>query len=101
MNKKDGGPAFPMAGEYEIYDPDEDAVCLSGKRFEYSGMSLRDYFAAHVTVNTKSTSWYEVRAALGIPPDRDISGWTQEISDRYEALRKYQKADAMLKEREK
>lgn len=68
----DGGPAFPLQ------DWDE---CIHARRFE-TGMSLRDYFAAH---------------AMAAYITGDIEGHWGSIDDK--VMRAYRAADTMLKER--
>jgi hypothetical protein len=73
---KDGGPAFP-SGKIDVGDQWAD--------YPYVGMSLRDYFAAHV--------FQAVLAARMASNDGDI---TQEFI----AEECYELADALLKQRE-
>ena len=45
MSDKDGGPAFPSLDIYESYNCDRERYEV--KSDTATGMSLRDYFAAH------------------------------------------------------
>lgn len=71
MNKKDGGPAFPIPA-YGVHK---------------GGMTLRDYFAAKAMV-------YRAQAMTSYMASPD--SWAEEV-----AINAYKLADAMLREREK
>lgn len=76
MNKYSGGPAFPIPGE---------VFYLGGDRFKeqaFSGMTLRDYFAA--------------MAMQGILSDHNYDHPAKKLAELA-----YKVADAMLEEREK
>lgn len=81
--RKDGGPAFPLAFEDARHGP-----------YATDGMSLRDYFAAKamqaligVESDPKCNAW------LGNPQGRTLDQWAAEAA--------YEYADAMLKARAK
>lgn len=77
MERKDGGPAFPITDVHDQYDNDLERWRIESS--VHSGMSLRDYFAA---------------AAL---PEM-----TRRFGDTGTAASyAYEAADAMLAEREK
>lgn len=90
MNKSDGGPACP--------DPNwDDDMGQLGER-GHSGMSLRDYFAAHALtgiINTCNNQAVLSRfeTLVGLKPESGDSGkdWMARLA--------YQCADAMLAER--
>lgn len=79
MSVNNGGPAFPaqIGGSDNAQIGFEGEVIQPGMRSDYSGMTLRDYFAAH--------------ALDGTGP------WSAEIK----ARNAYVLADAMLAERSK
>lgn len=78
--RTDGGPAFPRPVPNVTLPPDEAANVL----VRYTGMSLRDYFAA-------KAMHAEVMACRGVPAIR--------IADRL-ASAAYEMADAMLRARQ-
>ena len=78
MTKDTGGPAFPHTVEYKGAD--------CGGVVPHGGMSLRDYFAAHVAVGAMSEYWNGDR--MRDPTFDDI------------AQHAYALADAMLEARQ-
>ena len=83
MSITDGGPAFPVPHSI-------DGNWVSEPRDKYSGMSLRDYFAAHSLAGLLVRNWTDM--ATGKVPDNVQELW---------AAGAYAVADAMLKERNK
>lgn len=82
-----------MSGDHNMYQKDKPATGDGGPAFpqktdmtlSYSGMTLRDYFAA------------KAMQAMVASPSYYIDGWAQ--SDI--AIQSYQMSDAMLKARKK
>lgn len=92
----DGGPAFPL----QDWDP-----CIHARRCE-TGMSLRDYFAAHETLGdwcineaNMPQDWADLLAGYKRPVNDPI-GWLRWEADWKSAL-KYIRADAMIVARSK
>lgn len=88
----DGGPAFPTNGpDHGVYG---------------AGMTLRDYFAAHVQVDITCIHVDLARKLTGREfPDPDKqSDWTPLAASKFwadaEAAYRYMRADAMLRARE-
>jgi hypothetical protein len=91
-----GGPAFPL----QDWD-----LSIHARRFE-TGMTLRDYFAAHETLGdwniqevNMPSDWADLLAGYKRPVNDPI-GWLRWEADWQSAL-KYIRADAMLRAREK
>ena len=90
MAKDDGGPAFPSHDDGAgMYAPEH-----------YSGMSLRDYFAAKALVGEMVTTLSDATpdAAEAFLNGAAKAGHTP---DQHLAFNAYQIADAMLAERKK
>lgn len=86
-NTNTGGPAFPT----EVWDAE-------GIPQHTEGMTLRDYFAAHVDTHDVPMSVYE--ALIGQPPSYGTPMQMQDWWARAEAAYRYHRAAAMLKARE-
>lgn len=93
-NKKDGGPAFPC--------PSDDAYTR-----DMTGMSLRDYFAAHETLSDlelpESAFPFELLVELAgpMPPGMEYENTIEKAiwDSKWRSALKYMRADAMLKAR--
>ncbi len=86
MKKKDGGPAFPVMAEHEIYrDSGYHKVV-----YPEGGMTLRDYLAAAVVSEVLRVYAADNKCGVGV-----------EHLPRNVAAHAYRVADAMLAEREK
>ena len=89
MNNNDGGPAFPISGwEDMTTNPPTKRLHLN----QFSGMSLRDYFAAH-----SDMPWNAAMETLRMSGVKNPT--IQEIIDLVVKTR-YRFADAMLAARE-
>lgn len=100
--KEDGGPAFPVECYWEN-DKVRQGVQTGNTQGWATGMSLRDYFAAHAPgdlIHTPHESIAEGEATIGRPyPAEGVieqGKWAMEV----EAKVRYMYADAMLKARE-
>lgn len=90
MSKNNGGPAFPVANyDHQTFQTET----VEEHRRLLSGMTLRDYFAAHAPITFQDAVWVLIKQE-----DRDFTG--AEILEML-ALMRIGYADAMLKEREK
>jgi hypothetical protein len=95
MSKEDGGPAFPVADyDHMIFQP---ATVAETKR-DLSGMSLRDYFAAHAVIDDEEIGFRYAEAIVGrdmpdfaADPLGNSAFWAE-----YRARMRYIEADAML-----
>lgn len=93
MSKPTGGPAFPSM------ELNHDGSSYQ----QHLGVSLRDYFAAHVNPGDVSMTWGEVMVG---PPPKDEYGnpaFTKEMALWWadvEAKFRFVQADAMIKARE-
>lgn len=76
----DGGPAFPLFGDY--LNSENDLVVL-----DFRGMTLRDYFAG--------------QALAGLMTSYADSGASEDVLIKSTARIVYNISDAMLKERDK
>jgi len=86
----DGGAAFP----YVVQAADGTPA------YEAPGMSLRDYFAAHMPDLFAEWNFHQRAEAIGVTPDE----WAKDPignAARFETLVRYRYADAMLSAREK
>lgn len=93
-NKDDGGPAFPAMVEDEN---SPDHICTN-----YAGMTLRDYFAAHATIETAEDAWGDcVKSALLKRPAPANGDWIERLQFEadFRAAWKFMRADAMLEAR--
>jgi hypothetical protein len=79
MSDSTGGPAFPIPGLHEDSD--------------FNGMTLRDFFAAHVSIDHGHVT--DILIARG-----HLEATADDIA-KVEAALRYNKADAMLAERSK
>lgn len=82
-NTNTGGPAFPTT----VYTNDD-----------FKGMTLLDYFAAHVDISDVPVSAFE--ALIGAFPAYGTPMQRQDWCARGEAAYKFHRAKAMLKARE-
>jgi hypothetical protein len=89
MSKETGGPAFPINANE------------SADRCIYTGMTLRDYFAAHATEEDICTAMDLVKKVEEV---RDLGNGHKVIEKGYpqntRQIARYIHADAMLKARE-
>lgn len=88
IHSRNGGPAFPAEVNNNTDDEAEgflDEVVLPGARHEYSGMTLRDYFAA--------------KAMQGFAASPSMIDSNDSRAITYVAAASYAIADAMLAER--
>lgn len=95
----DGGPAFPSQTD-TFRTPEGRAV---GRPAE-SGMTLRDYFAAHAPEQTgddDDPEWVSQRAAVPLPKNMTDQDALRLFWARCESELRYAYADAMLKARER
>ncbi len=91
--KNDGGPAFPLDRENALMP-----VTDMGGRDVSSGMSLRDYFAAHADIaDYKIGSLERAAAFVGIEaPQADDVEALMYLGAALQAKLRYMFADAML-----
>lgn len=94
MDSKDGGPAFPTAGDSLAGDP---------TKWPNDGMSLRDWFAGHAPSHRVDFPSPEMAAAFaGLPtPDGNDATAVAALSAAIQAKLAYIYADAMLTERKR
>lgn len=69
----------------------------------FSGMSLRDYFAAHCPSDLAKVNNWEDTVAIAGPQPEEADGIEKMVAwnNKIEAFLRYNYADAMLAEREK
>jgi hypothetical protein len=89
MSIKDGGPAFP-AERFEVVQITSDET--RWERVEYSGMTLRDYFAGQALVGLLSGDIESLHLEAKASGEPSIRKFVTAVSYTY--------ADAMLAERE-
>ena len=87
MNEKDGGPAFPCS----------DVDSCGNERQRFTGMALRDYFAAKVI---QGMSAADDGRCPNQEDKKDIDAWRSKCMMQ-DAETAYLQADAMIKAREK
>lgn len=96
---EDGGPAFPIQG----YTADASGA-LAGTTVEATGMSLRDYFAAHAPADVMGdiSSNEAAAAILGMAAlDYNAGNAGGELWRKVRAILIYQYADDMIEARAK
>ncbi|WP_300727325.1 hypothetical protein [Pseudomonas sp.] len=95
MSDKDGGPAFPVADyDHMVFEP----KTVAETKRDLSGMSLRDYFAAHASIDHDEVGVCYAVAIVGrdmpdfaADPLGNSAFWAE-----YRARMRYIEADAML-----
>lgn len=90
MSEGNGGPAFPM---HLNTGTNQEPVWVV-----HPGMTLRDYFAAHMPDLYSEWNFHQRAAALGMGHDE----WLKDpigSAAAFEAMVRYRYADAMLAER--
>ena len=108
MTKNDGGPAFPckvVTGKRVVYSEEERGNVFESTFTDVPGMTLRDYFAAHLNDDARGADFaLEVKEALvgrRIPDFyEDPIGYLR-FEAYFRAAWRGMRADAMLAERER
>ena len=95
MSIQDGGPAFPVADyDHMVFEP----KTVAETKRDLSGMSLRDYFAAHtaITLDDYGVLYASSIVGRGMPDFAADPLGNQLFWAEFRARMRYAEADAML-----
>lgn len=108
MANNDGGPAFPckvVTGKRVVYSEEERGNVFESTFTDVPGMTLRDYFAAHLNDDIDGADFADsIKAALlgrAVPHYADDPVAFLRFEADFRAAWRGMRADAMLAERER